>query len=413
MAQGKARKKTRSVTVKATAPSAHSAARDATRAVHAGEERHGRNAPLTTPIEQTAVFALKDTEQLRRYIQGDPEVYLYSRYGNPTIRAAEEKIAALEVGDDCVLTSSGLAAEMVTALTLCKAGDEILCMQDVYGGTARLFNDLLSRCGIRTRYVAFDELGRIEKFFSARTRMIFLETPANPILRCVDVAAICKKAKRRRIPVVVDNTFATPVLQKPLALGADVVLHSATKYLGGHSDLTAGAVVSGAKWSKALRQNMILSGACSDPGVAYLLLRGLKTLTVRMEKSCANALQVAEFLSGHKKVARVYYPGLPDSPDHAIARRQMTGFGAMVSFDIRGGGTAAEAFMNSLRLWYIATSLGGVESTVSYPVLSSHSSLSRGKLKRMGVSAATVRLSVGIEDSADLTADLGQALEHH
>ncbi len=413
MAQGKARKKTRSVTVKATAPSAHSAARDATLAVHAGEERHGRNAPLTTPIEQTAVFALKDTEQLRRYIQGDPEVYLYSRYGNPTIRAAEEKIAALEVGDDCVLTSSGLAAEMVTALTLCKAGDEILCMQDVYGGTARLFNDLLSRCGIRTRYVAFDELGRIEKFFSARTRMIFLETPANPILRCVDVAAICKKAKRRRIPVVVDNTFATPVLQKPLALGADVVLHSATKYLGGHSDLTAGAVVSGAKWSKALRQNMILSGACSDPGVAYLLLRGLKTLTVRMEKSCANALQVAEFLSGHKKVARVYYPGLPDSPDHAIARRQMTGFGAMVSFDIRGGGTAAEAFMNSLRLWYIATSLGGVESTVSYPVLSSHSSLSRGKLKRMGVSAATVRLSVGIEDSADLTADLGQALEHH
>ncbi len=317
------------------------------------------------------------------------------------------------MGDDCVLTSSGLAAEMVTALTLCKAGDEILCMQDVYGGTARLFNDLLSRCGIRTRYVAFDELGRIEKFFSARTRMIFLETPANPILRCVDVAAICKKAKRRRIPVVVDNTFATPVLQKPLALGADVVLHSATKYLGGHSDLTAGAVVSGAKWSKALRQNMILSGACSDPGVAYLLLRGLKTLTVRMEKSCANALQVAEFLSGHKKVARVYYPGLPDSPDHAIARRQMTGFGAMVSFDIRGGGTAAEAFMNSLRLWYIATSLGGVESTVSYPVLSSHSSLSRGKLKRMGVSAATVRLSVGIEDSADLTADLGQALEHH
>ena len=411
MAQSKARIKTKSVTVKATEPSVHSAAHDATLTVHAGEERHGHNAPLTTEIQQTAVFALKDTEQLRRYIKGDPEVYLYSRYGNPTIHAAEEKIAALEGGGDCVLTSSGLAAEMVTALTLCKAGDEILSMQDVYGGTARLFNDVLSRCGISTRYVPFDELGRIEKFFSPRTRMLFLETPANPILRCVDVAAIVKKAKRRRIPVVVDNTFATPVLQKPLELGAEVVVHSATKYLGGHSDLTAGAVVSHPRWSQALRQNMILTGACSDPGVAYLLLRGLKTLTVRMGKSCRNALQVAEFLSGHKRVARVYYPGLPDSPDYPVARRQMTGFGAMVSFDIRGGQRAAERFMNALRLWYIATSLGGVESTVSYPVLSSHSSLSRGELKRMGVSASTVRLSLGIEDPADLMADLRQALE--
>lgn len=422
MAQGKVRKKTKSVTVKATEPSAqstahhatnaaHSVENDATLAVHAGEDRHGRNAPITTEIQQTAVFALKDTEQLRRYIKGDPEVYLYSRYGNPTLRAAEEKIAALEGGSDCVLTASGMAAEMVAALTLCKAGDEILCMQDVYGGTTRLFSDVLSRCGITTRYVPFTEIGQIEKFFSPRTRMIFLETPANPILRCVDLAAICKKAKRRRIPVVVDNTFATPVLQKPLALGADLVVHSATKYLGGHSDLTAGAVVSRDKWSQALRQNMILTGACSDPGVAYLLLRGLKTLSVRMEKSSANAQKVAEFLSAHKKVARVYYPGLPDSPDHQLARRQMTGFGAMVSFDIRGGGRAAERFLNALRLWYIATSLGGVESTVSYPVLSSHSSLSRTELSLMGVSASTVRLSVGIEDPADLLADLQQALE--
>jgi cystathionine beta-lyase/cystathionine gamma-synthase len=414
VAQGKARKKTKSVTVKATEPSvhpAHSTTSDATLTVHAGEDRHGRNAPITTEIQQTAVFALKDTEQLRRYIKGDPEVYLYSRYGNPTLRAAEEKIAALEGGTHCVLTASGMAAELVAALTLCKAGDEILCMQDVYGGTARLFSEVLSRCGITTRYVPFTGIGQIEKFFSPRTRMIFLETPANPILRCVDVAAICNKAKRRRIPVVVDNTFATPVLQKPLSLGADVVVHSATKYLGGHSDLTAGAVVSGAKWSQALRQNMILTGACSDPGVAYLLLRGLKTLSVRMEKSSANAQKVAEFLSVHKKVARVYYPGLPDSPDYPIARRQMTGFGAMVSFDIRGGGRAAEGFLNTLRLWYIATSLGGVESTVSYPVLSSHSSLSRTELALVGVSASTVRLSVGIEDPADLIADLRLALE--
>ena len=385
-------------------------ASDATLSVHAGEDRHGRNAPLTTEIQQTAVFALRNTDQLRRYAAGDPDVFLYTRYGNPTLRAAEEKIAALENGEDCVLTASGLAAELSVALTLCKAGDEIVSMLDIYGGTAKMFSNILGRCGISTRFVPFPELANIEKYYTRKTRMLFLETPTNPTLRCVDIAALSRAAHKRKIAVVVDNTFATPVLQKPLALGADVVVHSATKYLGGHSDLTAGAIVSSRRLAAPIRETMILTGGCSDPGVAYLLVRGMKTLDVRMERACRNAAAIAAYLNNHPRVAQVFFPGLTESPSHQLAASQMKDFGALVSFDIRGGGPAAERFIDALELWYLATSLGGVESTVSYPVLSSHSSVPRRELKLLGVSPATIRLSLGIEESADLIADLEQAL---
>jgi methionine-gamma-lyase len=385
-------------------------ASDATLSVHAGEDRHGRNAPLTTEIQQTAVFALRNTDQLRRYAAGDPDVFLYTRYGNPTLRAAEEKIAALENGEDCILTASGLAAELSVALTLCKAGDEIVSMLDIYGGTAKMFSNILGRCGISTRFVPFPELANIEKYYTRKTRMLFLETPTNPTLRCVDIAALSRAAHKRKIAVVVDNTFATPVLQKPLALGADVVVHSATKYLGGHSDLTAGAIVSSRRLAAPIRETMILTGGCSDPGVAYLLLRGMKTLDVRMERACHNAAAIAAYLNNHPRVAQVFFPGLTESPSHQLAASQMKDFGALVSFDIRGGGPAAERFIDALELWYLATSLGGVESTVSYPVLSSHSSVPRRELKLLGVSPATIRLSLGIEESADLIADLEQAL---
>jgi len=369
--------------------------------------------PLTTEIQQTAVFALRNTDQLRRYAAGDPDVFLYTRYGNPTLRAAEEKIAALESGEDCILTASGLAAELAVALTLCKAGDEIVSMLDIYGGTRKLFSSLLGRCGITTRFVPFAELHNIDACFTPRTRMLFLETPTNPTLRCADVAALSARAHRRKIPVVVDNTFATPILQKPLALGADIVVHSATKYLGGHSDLTAGAIIASNRWTKPIRDTMILSGACSDPGVAYLLLRGLKTLDIRVERACRNAAIVAKYLAGHERVLRVFYPGLPDSPSHNLAAAQMSDFGAIVSFDIRGGGAAAERFIDALKLWYLATSLGGVESTVSYPVLSSHSNASRRELRLLGVSPATIRLSVGIEGATDLVKDIEQAFASH
>ncbi len=382
---------------------------DASRCVHAGEDRHRQSAPLTTPIAQTAVFALTNVNELRRYAAGDPAVYLYSRYGNPTIRAAEEKIAALEAAPSCVLTSSGMSAIFATILGLCRAGDEIVSMLDIYGGTLRLFENILTRCGIKVRLVPFDEVTSIERHFTRRTRMLFLESPTNPTLRCVDLRALCAKAHKRGICAVVDNTFATPILQKPLALGADVVVHSATKYLGGHSDLTAGAVAGAKKWLDPIRTMMIQSGSCSDPGVAYLLLRGLKTLHLRVERACRNAFYAAEFLSSHSKVARVFYPGLPGA-SHEIAQRQMRDFGMMVSFDIRGSGRSAERFIDSLQLWTLATSLGGVESTVSYPVLSSHIGLSARDLKRLGVSASTVRLSLGVEDHEDLIADLEQAL---
>src|ERR1700678_2879917 len=383
---------------------------DATRCIHSGEDRHGQAAPLTTPIAQTSVFVVPGVEGLRRYAEGDSGMYLYSRYSNPTVTAAEEKIAALEGAEAAIATSSGMAAEMIAALTACEAGDEIVSMLDVYGGTVKLFEQVLPRCGIKTRFIPFHDIDRAERYFTRKTRMLFLESPTNPTLRCVDLAKLCELGRKHKVCVVVDNTFATPVLQKPLEFGADIVIHSATKYLGGHSDLTAGVMAGSKQWMERARPIMILTGGCLDPGCAYLLLRGLKTLHLRVEKACRNAMQIAELLRKHPKVAQVYYPGLEGDPAHGLARRQMKDFGMMVSFDLRGGGRAAERFIDSLTLWYLAASLGGVESTVSYPVLTSHIGLDRKTLELLGVSAATVRLSVGVEDVNDLWADLEQAL---
>jgi len=384
---------------------------DATRCVHSGEDRHGQSAPLTTPIAQTSVFVVPRVEDLRRYAKGDSGMYLYSRYANPTVTAAEEKIAALEGAEAAIATSSGMAAELIAVLAACQAGDEIVSLLDVYGGTVKLFEQVLPRCGIKVRFVPYHDINNAARYFSRNTRMLFLESPTNPTLRCVDLAALCELGRKRKACVVVDNTFATPVLQKPLELGADIVIHSATKYLGGHSDLTAGVLAGSKKWMDLARPMMILTGGCLDPGCAYLLLRGLKTLDVRVERACRNAARIAEMLREHPKVARVYYPGLQDNESYEIARRQMKDFGMMVSFDLRGGERAAERFIDNLKLWYLAASLGGVESTVSYPVLTSHTGLSARQLKLLGVSPATVRLSVGIEDSADLIGDLEQALE--
>jgi cystathionine beta-lyase/cystathionine gamma-synthase len=283
-------------------------------------------------------------------------------------------------------------------------------MLDIYGGTVKLFQEVLPRLGIKARLVPFNDLDRIERYFSRKTRMLFLESPTNPTLRCVDLTHLADIGHAHGVCVVADNTFASPVLQKPLSLGADIVLHSCTKSLGGHSDVTAGAIVGSRKWIEPMREMMVRTGANLDPGAAYLLIRGLKTLDLRVERASVNAFHIAQFLQQHPKVQRVLYPGLPDSPHHRTAARQMRDFGSMLSFDLRGGGRAAERFIDSLKLWYLATSLGGVESTVSYPVLSSHIGLSKKILQLLDVSAATVRLSVGIEGTEDLIADLEQAL---
>ena len=383
---------------------------DATHCVHAGEDRHGQSAPLTTPIAQTSVFVIPSLDELRRYAEGDRDFYLYSRYGNPTVKAAEDKIAALEGADAAMITSSGMSATFIAALAACKAGDEIVSMLDIYGGTLKQFENVLSGCGIKTRFIPYHDLKNAERYFTSKTRMLFLETPTNPTLRCADIAALSAVAHRHKACVVVDNTFATPVLQKPLALGADIVMHSATKYLGGHSDLTAGVLAGPKKWMDRAREMMILTGGCLDPGCAYLLLRGLKTLHLRVERACRNAAAIAAALERHPKVTHVYYPGLAGHEAHELASRQMSDYGMMVSFDLRGGEPAVDRFIKKLKLWYLATSLGGVESILSYPVLSSHIGLSAKRLKLLGVSPATIRLSVGIEDAADLIADLEGAL---
>jgi methionine-gamma-lyase len=353
---------------------------------------------------------LSGLDELRRYAKGDRDFYLYARYGNPTVKAAEDKIAALEGAETAVLTASGMAAEMIAALAACKAGDEIVSMLDIYGGTVKLFEDVLAGCGITTRFIPYNDLGRAERYFTPKTRMLFLETPTNPTLRCADITALSAIAHRHRACVVVDNTFATPILQTPLALGADLVMHSATKYLGGHSDVTAGVLAGPKKWMDRARELMILTGGCLDPGAAYLLLRGLKTLELRVLRGCRNAAAIADALQQHPKVSHVYYPGLPGHADHELARQQMSDFGMMVSFELRGGEAAVDRFMKRLKLWYLATSLGGVESILSYPLLSSHIGLSAKRLKLLGVTRSTVRLSVGIEDAGDLIADLESAL---
>ena len=384
----------------------------ATECIHAGEERHGRgNVPLTTPIAQTSVFVLEKFADLRRYADGKSHDYLYSRYANPTVAVAEQKIAALENAEACVVTSSGMSAFLCATLACCEAGDEIVAPLDIYGGTLKLMETVLARCGIKTRFVPFQELERIEKHINRHTRMVLIETPTNPTVRCIDLPRMVAIARKHKVPTVVDNTFATPILQQPLALGVDMVYHSATKYLGGHSDLTAGALAGSKKWIELARQVMIVTGGCLDPGAAYLLIRGLKTLEVRVQRACKNARAIARFLSEHPKVNRVFYPGLPEDPFHALAVGQMREAGMMVSFDIRGGGRAAEKFIDGVELWYLATTLGGVESTLSYPLLSSHVGLGRERLKLLGVSDATIRLSVGIEDKDDLIEDLEQALE--
>ncbi|MBV8207997.1 MAG: aminotransferase class I/II-fold pyridoxal phosphate-dependent enzyme [Acidobacteria bacterium] len=379
--------------------------------IHAGEDRRGRNTPLTEPIAQTSVFALSGIEELRRIAEGQSASYLYTRYANPTTRVAEQKLAALEHADDCLVTASGQAATLCAVLAVCVAGDEIVSMLDLYGGTLKLFEDGLRRFGIRTRFVPFGELGNIERYFSERTRVLFLETPTNPTLRCVDLEALAAIARRRGMVTIVDNTFATPILQKPLDLGCDLVVHSATKYLGGHNDITAGALCGSALAVAAARELMKQLGACLDPFASYLLIRGLKTLEVRMQRASENAGAIAGALQQHARVARVLYPGLASNDGHACAQKQMRGFGAMVSFEIRGGTPEVERFAQALETWTLAASLGGVESTFSYPLLSSHVGLTEARLRELDVSPATIRLSVGIENAAELIGDLRQALD--
>jgi cystathionine beta-lyase/cystathionine gamma-synthase len=382
---------------------------DATRTIHSGEWKHGLNAPVTTPIVRTSNFNFANTAELKRFAEGKSKAYLYTRYGNPTLAVAEAKIADLENGEAGLVTASGMAAISSALLAVLKSGDEVIATRQLYGGSFRLFRDTLPRLGIHTHHVEADLEG-VDRLVNANTRALYVESPTNPILRLVDLKKAVALARKHRLVSMMDSTFGSPVLQRPLDLGFDLVLHSATKYLAGHSDIVAGAVAGSRRWVAKVRETMIHLGGSMDPDPAYLLIRGLKTLEVRVRRQCQTAMTVARFLERHPKVTRVHYPGLASHPDHRLAKRQMGGFGGMLAFDIKGGLPAARRFCDRTRIFMLAASLGGVESLIVLPIYTSHFRMSPGELAAAGVQAGTVRVSVGLEDPADLLADLRQAL---
>jgi methionine-gamma-lyase len=381
-----------------------------TMAIHGGEpSRHRVGAPVGTPICRTSTFTFSSTAEMKLWAEGKSKAYIYSRYGNPTLTVAEQKIAELESAEAAVVTASGMAAISSALLGVLKCGDEVISTAQVYGGTYRLMRDVFPDMGIKVHQVGTDLAG-LEELTSPRTKCLYVETPTNPTLRLVDLDKAIAFAKKHKLTAIIDNTFATPVLQNPLAMGFDMVVHSATKALAGHSDVIAGAVAGSKEWMKRIQHMVIYLGGSMDPGAAYLLIRGMKTLGVRVERQCANAMAVARFLEKHPKVARVHYPGLASHPDHKLAKKQMRGFGTMLAFDLKGGLPAARKFCDHVKLFLLAASLGGVESLVILPIYSSHYNMSLQELKRANVEPGTVRVSVGLEDSEDLIADLKQAL---
>jgi len=381
----------------------------ATSAVHAGESTHGVSGPLIPPIHQSATFIFADVDELKKWAQGRSKADIYTRYGNPTLRVAEEKLSELEKAEAAVVTASGMAAISSALLAFVKSGEEIIATRSLYGGTYRLMRDFLPGLGIKVHFVDTDLKGA-EELVNTRTRVLYTETPTNPTLRIVDLRKAAGLARRHGLVSMVDSTFATPAFQKPVQFGFDLVLHSATKYLGGHSDVIAGAAAGRREFVDKTRRTMIMLGGSLDPSAAFLLIRGMRTLEARVHLQAESALALAQYLESHPKVARVHYPGLVSHPDHALAGSQMTGFGAMLAFDLKGGLAAARRFSNRIRLFRLAASLGGVESLAILPIYSSHHRMSAQELAAAGVSSGTVRVSVGIESVGDQIADLKQAL---
>ena len=373
----------------------------ATRAIHAGQAPDPATGAVIVPIYQTSTFAQESV--------GVHKGYDYARSGNPTRTALETALAALEGGTHGICFASGLAAETTIALALLKSGDHVLCGDDVYGGTYRLFKRVLEDKGIVTSFVDTSDIAQVAAALRPATRLIWLETPTNPMLKLADIAAISAVGQRQGALTVVDNTFASPACQRPLELGADMVLHSTTKYLGGHSDVVGGAVItSNDALAERLRFVQNAAGGVPGPFDCWLVLRGIKTLQLRMRQHGENAMAVANFLQTHSAVEQVIYPGLPSHPQHELARRQMYGFSGMISFLAAGGEKAALKIVSRTQLFTLAESLGGVESLIEVPAAMTHASVAGSTLE---VPAGLVRLSVGVEDIADLLADLDQALD--
>jgi cystathionine gamma-lyase len=373
-----------------------------TRAIHAGQEPDPTTGAIMTPIYQTSTYAQSGI--------GEHKGYEYARTGNPTRTALEECIASLENGAYGLAFASGLAAEQAI-LSLLSTGDHLLACDDLYGGTYRLFERILRRYQIDTTYLTTDLAADYEKAIRPNTKLIWLETPTNPMLRLTDIQAIAEVAHRHKILLVVDNTFASPYFQQPLQLGADIVVHSTTKYINGHSDVIGGAlVVNDERVYEDLKFYQNAAGGVPGPFDVWLTLRGIKTLAVRMRQHEENARTVAAFLAEHPRVEKIYYPGLPSHPDHELAKRQMSGFGGMVSFQFKGQFSDVDTVVRRLKVFTFAESLGGVESLVCHPATMTHASIPKELRDSRGITDTLLRLSIGIEDVADLIADLQQAL---
>ena len=384
----------------------------ATDSVHAGELRQQEANAITTPIYQTSTFWFKDSQEVIDYNEGRNAREEYGRYGNPTWRSVERKLTDLEGGEESVLFASGMCAATTMFLALLDQNSHLIVTSDCYRRTRQFINEYLGRLGVETTVI---EPGDTQKFASAiqdNTALFFTESPTNPFLRVADVPAVTDIAHERGVKVIIDSTFASPTNQRALDLGADLVIHSATKYLGGHNDLLAGTITGSQEMIEPIRKALGILGGIIDSHAAWLLLRGIKTLAVRMDRHNQNGLAVARHLEKHPKVRQVWYPGLESHPDHAIAKEQMHGFGGVVTFEIESDMQGAFRFIDATRIPYQAPSLGGVESLIELPVTMSFWDMPPEQRKSIGISDTLCRLACGIEDTDDLIADLDQALEH-
>ncbi|MCH2172653.1 aminotransferase class I/II-fold pyridoxal phosphate-dependent enzyme [Myxococcota bacterium] len=382
-----------------------------TRSVHGGERDHQTSDALTTPIYQTSTFWFRDSSELREYAEGRKARDEYGRYGNPTWRAVERKLCEFEGGEEAVLFASGMCAATTTFLALLPRGAHLIVTSDCYRRTRQFISQYLTKLDIETTVIEPANNEKFEAAIRKETALFFTESPTNPYLRVIDVAESARIAHAHGISVVIDSTFASPINHRALDDGADLVLHSATKYLGGHNDLLAGAAVGSSEIIAPIREAVGVLGGVTDAHSAYLLLRGLKTLSLRMERHNSNALQVARWLESHPKIRRVWFPGLSSHPDHEVAMRQMNGFGGVVSFEVDSDLDGTIRFVDGCQLPYIAPSLGGVESLIEMPVLMSFWDVPAEERQAYGITDSLVRFACGIEDPDDLIRDLSQALE--
>jgi cystathionine beta-lyase/cystathionine gamma-synthase len=386
-------------------------AKDSTRCVHEGEPFDAESGSVVTPIYETTTFAFTEAEEARKAVAGESDKFAYTRWGNPTTVRLEKKLASLEGAEDAAFFSSGMAAISTSAFAFLKAGNHAVATRDLYGGTFELMSKILPSFGVKTTLVDTEDQQAMKDAVKPNTKLVIIETPTNPTLKVVDIAKSARIAHSVGALLFVDNTFASPINQKPIELGADLVLHSATKYLNGHADVTAGAAAGDKEIVEKISHLRRGFGGTLDPLASWLVLRGMRTMALRVRAQNETAMALAEFLSRHKRVKAVHYPGLKEHPQHALAKRQMSGYGGMMSFEPTGSMKDAMRLTERLKVAFLAASLGGTFTLVSQPSLMTHTQLTPAERAKAGIAESLIRLSVGIEDKEDLIADFKQALD--